>query len=149
HGARYMVDPLPNCSYANACARLLKEARAPLRCLVPQLPSRKVEIAGGASRRSTERGHLCPAVFNTLRQEPLLRSPGLGRISETQRAEKLEAHLGVGVVRHLRELLDQVGMAHQLGLRQANGILPHPCLRVIERLPEQVLIQLSQALQRP
>jgi hypothetical protein len=137
---QHTTDLTPDCSHANDRAHLLKKAGAPLRFLVRQPPGRKVEILGGASRRCTERGHLHPPVFNTLQQQPLFRGFGLGRICETQRAEQLEAKLGVLVIRHVHEFLDEVWMASHLGFSQANGVLAYPRLRVIKRRLQQVLV---------
>src|SRR2546426_5497525 len=144
-----MADLLSDCSHANDSAHLPKEAGASLRLLARESLGRKVEVSGGSSRRRTERGHLHPPVFNAFRQQLLFGGVGLGRVSEAQRAEELEADLGVAVIRQLHKLLDKFWMARQVGFSQANSVLAHPCLWIIKRLPQQVLIKLSQAVQRP
>src|SRR5436309_2506633 len=130
-----MADLLSDCSHANDGAHLLKEAGAPLRLLARESLGRKVEVSGGSSRGRTERSHLHPPVFNPVRQQLLFGGLGLGRVSEAQRAEELEAKLRVRVVRHPRELLHKFWMARQVGFSQANSVLAHPCLWIIKRLP--------------
>src|SRR5439155_6197840 len=104
------------------------EAGAPLRLLARESLGRKVEVSGGSSRGRTERGHLHPPVFNAFRQQLLCGGVGLRRVSEAQRAEELEADLGVAVIRQPHKLLDKFWTARQVRFSQANSVLAHPGL---------------------